>query len=61
MHTDVATGRIHNELQEGVAALEQLIAEMQELSENLRDQSQWPSSRQAPCLLGNQSCGSEAL
>ncbi|XP_039994991.1 tetratricopeptide repeat protein 27 isoform X2 [Xiphias gladius] len=40
MHTDVATGRIHNELQEGVAALEQLIAEMQELSENLRDQSQ---------------------
>ncbi|KAM7385051.1 hypothetical protein PAMP_001149 [Pampus punctatissimus] len=40
MHTDVATGQIHAELQHGVAALEQLITELQELSGRLRDQSQ---------------------
>ncbi|XP_075932796.1 tetratricopeptide repeat protein 27 isoform X2 [Anarhichas minor] len=39
-HTDVATGQIHAELQDGVAALEQLITELQELSGKLRDQSQ---------------------
>ncbi|XP_054456556.1 tetratricopeptide repeat protein 27 [Anoplopoma fimbria] len=37
MHTDVATGEIHAELQDGVAALEQLITELQELSGKLRD------------------------
>ncbi|XP_044070278.1 tetratricopeptide repeat protein 27 [Siniperca chuatsi] len=40
MHTDVATGQVHAELQDGVAALEQLITELQELSGKLRDQSQ---------------------
>lgn len=40
MHTDVATGQVHAELQEGAAALEQLITELQELSGKLRDQSQ---------------------
>ncbi|KAM7408112.1 hypothetical protein PAMA_002003 [Pampus argenteus] len=40
MHTDVATGQIHAELQDGVAALEELITELQELSGKLRDQSQ---------------------
>ncbi|KAG7236901.1 hypothetical protein INR49_000129, partial [Caranx melampygus] len=40
MHTDVATGQIHSELQDGVAALEQLITELQELSAKLRDPSQ---------------------
>lgn len=40
MHTDVATGQIHTELQDGVTALEQLITELQELSGKLRDQSQ---------------------
>uniref|UniRef100_A0A3P8S138 Tetratricopeptide repeat protein 27 n=1 Tax=Amphiprion percula TaxID=161767 RepID=A0A3P8S138_AMPPE len=40
MHTDVATGQIHTELQDGVAALEQLITELQELSGKLRNQSQ---------------------
>ncbi|XP_022620855.1 tetratricopeptide repeat protein 27 [Seriola dumerili] len=40
MHTDVATGQIHGELQDGVAALEQLITELQELSRKLHDQSQ---------------------
>ncbi|KAG7214400.1 hypothetical protein INR49_023111, partial [Caranx melampygus] len=39
MHTDVATGQIHSELQDGVAALEQLITELQELSAKLRDPS----------------------
>lgn len=40
MHTDVATGQIHAELQDGVAALEQIITELQELSGRLRDQAQ---------------------
>lgn len=40
MHTDVATGQIHAELQDGVAALEQLITELQELSGKLRNQPQ---------------------
>lgn len=40
MHTDVATGQIHAELQDGVATLEQLITELQELSAKLRSQSQ---------------------
>ncbi|XP_071337667.1 tetratricopeptide repeat protein 27 isoform X4 [Trachinotus anak] len=40
MHTDVTTGQIHAELQDGVAALEQLITELQELSGKLRNQSQ---------------------
>lgn len=40
MHTDVATGLIHGELQDGVAALEQLITKLQELGEKLRGQSQ---------------------
>ncbi|XP_008299559.1 tetratricopeptide repeat protein 27-like, partial [Stegastes partitus] len=40
MHTDVATGQIHTELQDGVATLEQLITELQELSGKLRNQSQ---------------------
>lgn len=44
MHTDVATGQIHSELEDGAAALEQLIRELQELSGKLRDQSQWLSS-----------------
>ena len=40
MHNDVATGQIHAELQDGVAALEQLISELQERSAKLREQSQ---------------------
>ncbi|XP_068597477.1 tetratricopeptide repeat protein 27 [Brachionichthys hirsutus] len=40
MHADVATGQVHAELQDGVAALEQLITELQELSGTLRSQSQ---------------------
>lgn len=40
MHTDVATGQLHGELQDGVAALEQLVTSLQELSGTLRDQSQ---------------------
>ncbi|KAF7661306.1 hypothetical protein LDENG_00265090 [Lucifuga dentata] len=40
MHTDMATGQIHAELQDDVSALEQLITELQELSEKLRSQSQ---------------------
>lgn len=40
MHTDLATGQIHAELQDGVAALEQLITDLQGLSVRLRDQSQ---------------------
>uniref|UniRef100_A0A3Q3GNN2 Tetratricopeptide repeat protein 27 n=1 Tax=Labrus bergylta TaxID=56723 RepID=A0A3Q3GNN2_9LABR len=40
MHTDVATGQVHAELQDGVAALERVITELQELSGKLRDQSQ---------------------
>ncbi|XP_047459637.1 tetratricopeptide repeat protein 27 isoform X2 [Mugil cephalus] len=39
MHTDVATGQIHAELQEGTAALEQLIVKLQEMSGGLRNQS----------------------
>lgn len=39
MHMDVATGQIHAELQEGVASLEQVITELQELSGRLRDNS----------------------
>nr|XP_046256932.1 tetratricopeptide repeat protein 27 [Scatophagus argus] len=44
MHTEVATGEIHAELQDSVAALEQLITELQRLSGRLRDQSQGISS-----------------
>ncbi|KAL3972478.1 hypothetical protein ACER0C_025827 [Sarotherodon galilaeus] len=40
MHTDVATGKIHAELQDGATALEQLITELQDLSGKLRNQSQ---------------------
>lgn len=40
MHTDVATGQIHAELQDGVAALEQIITELQELSGTLHNQPQ---------------------
>ncbi|KAM4730229.1 tetratricopeptide repeat protein 27 isoform 1-T1 [Anableps anableps] len=40
IHTDVATGEVHADLQDGVAALEQLITELQELSGKLRNQSQ---------------------
>uniref|UniRef100_A0A7N6FFI2 Tetratricopeptide repeat protein 27 n=1 Tax=Anabas testudineus TaxID=64144 RepID=A0A7N6FFI2_ANATE len=40
MHTDIATGQIHSELQESVAAVDQLITELQELSAKLRDQLQ---------------------
>lgn len=40
MHTDVATGQIHAELQDGVAALEHVITDLQELSAKLRTQSQ---------------------
>lgn len=40
MHIDVASGQIHGELQDAVAALERLVAELQELSGKLRDQSQ---------------------
>uniref|UniRef100_A0A7N8X8P4 Tetratricopeptide repeat protein 27 n=1 Tax=Mastacembelus armatus TaxID=205130 RepID=A0A7N8X8P4_9TELE len=38
MHTDVTTGQIHRDLQDGVATLEQLVTELQELSAKLRDQ-----------------------
>ncbi len=48
MHTDVTTGQIHAELQDGVAALEQVITELQELSVRLREQTQWPSPWQKP-------------
>lgn len=48
MHTDVATGQIHTELQDGVAALERLIAEQQEMSGRLREQPQWPFSSETP-------------
>ncbi|CAN9500122.1 unnamed protein product [Ophioblennius macclurei] len=40
MHTDVARGQIHHQLQDGVDGLERLIAELQELSAKLRGQSQ---------------------
>ncbi|XP_060943099.1 tetratricopeptide repeat protein 27 [Limanda limanda] len=40
MHTDVATGQIHGDMQDDVAALERLIAVLQDLSGKLRDQSQ---------------------
>ncbi|XP_076022537.1 tetratricopeptide repeat protein 27 [Genypterus blacodes] len=40
MHTDMATGQIHTELQNVVSTLEQLIIELQELGEKLRSQSQ---------------------
>ncbi|XP_034040508.1 tetratricopeptide repeat protein 27-like [Thalassophryne amazonica] len=39
-HTDLATGEIHAELQDGICMLEGLIAELQELSEDLRHQTQ---------------------
>lgn len=38
MHTDVATGQIQAELQEVVNALDELIAELQELNRKLREQ-----------------------
>lgn len=37
MHTDVATGQIHAELQDEVADLEHLITELQELGAKLRE------------------------
>ncbi|XP_028459462.1 tetratricopeptide repeat protein 27 isoform X2 [Perca flavescens] len=40
MHMDVSTGQIHSELQDAVAALEQLLTELQELGGTLRGQSQ---------------------
>lgn len=39
MHTDVATGQIHADLQEEVASVERVIAELQELGAGLRQQS----------------------
>ncbi|XP_041866028.1 tetratricopeptide repeat protein 27 [Melanotaenia boesemani] len=39
MHTDVSTGRVHADLQDDVAALEKLVADLQDLSGRLRDQS----------------------
>ncbi|KAG5831639.1 hypothetical protein ANANG_G00305860 [Anguilla anguilla] len=38
LHTDVATGELHGDLADDVRALEQLIAEMQELGAQLRSQ-----------------------
>ncbi|XP_028279558.1 tetratricopeptide repeat protein 27 [Parambassis ranga] len=38
LHTDVATGQIHGELQDAVTALEHVLTEVQELSEKLRNQ-----------------------
>lgn len=40
MHTDVATGQIHVDLQEEVACAERVIAELQEVGAGLRQQSQ---------------------
>ncbi|KAM9727154.1 tetratricopeptide repeat protein 27 [Menidia menidia] len=40
MHTDVGTGQVHVELREGVAALEKLVSELQDLSGRLKEQSQ---------------------
>ncbi|XP_032409683.1 tetratricopeptide repeat protein 27 [Xiphophorus hellerii] len=40
IHTDVATGEVHADLRDGVAALERLISDLQELSGRLRNQSQ---------------------
>lgn len=40
LHTDVATGQIHADLQEEVARLESVIAELQEVGAGLRQQSQ---------------------
>lgn len=40
MHTDVATGQVHSELQDAVASVDHLVTELQELSAKLRDQSQ---------------------
>lgn len=39
MHTDVATGQIHADLQDEVASVERVIAELQELGAGLRQQS----------------------
>lgn len=39
MHTDVASGQIHADLQDEVASLERLIARLQELGAGLREQS----------------------
>ncbi|XP_035515288.1 tetratricopeptide repeat protein 27 [Morone saxatilis] len=39
MHTDVATGQIHADLQDGVTALEQLITELHEVCTRLREQT----------------------
>ncbi|KAI4813212.1 hypothetical protein KUCAC02_024555, partial [Chaenocephalus aceratus] len=39
MHTDVSTGQLHGELLDGAAALEQVLAELQELSATLRGPS----------------------
>lgn len=48
LHTDAGTGQLPAELQEGVATLEVLIAELQNLGALRRDQSQWRPSRHAP-------------
>lgn len=40
MHTDVATGQIHADLQEDVACVERVIADLQEEGAGLRQQSQ---------------------
>lgn len=40
IHTDVASGEVHADLQDAVATLEQLITELQNLSGRLRNQSQ---------------------
>lgn len=40
MHTDVATGQIHADLQQEVACAERVIAELQEVAAGLRQQSQ---------------------
>lgn len=39
MHTDVATGQIHADLQDEVASVERVIGELQELGAGLRQQS----------------------
>uniref|UniRef100_A0A3P9PYZ2 Tetratricopeptide repeat protein 27 n=1 Tax=Poecilia reticulata TaxID=8081 RepID=A0A3P9PYZ2_POERE len=40
IHTDVATGEVHVDLRDGVAALERLISDLQDLSGRLRNQTQ---------------------
>ncbi|KAM9804386.1 tetratricopeptide repeat protein 27 [Neosynchiropus ocellatus] len=38
-HTDVLTGQLHQDLQDGVADLDRLVSELQELASNLRNSS----------------------